>query len=222
MKTRLLIIVGLITVVGILQIPESFSEELSVTHTMGQIKWFEQNLHSKIPVYNIQVTDQDMDKNSDDVDKFNIHVWSDSDPVGIIIAVYETEKNSGIFDSLVYFSEDSSIGQRLHVYDGNIVTATYADHTLPLPYTFTDTLEISDTLTIYYPLTNENQNHFIRINDDSFTRQSLKTGETISASSTFTSLIMGSLGPTLIVLFIVIYAVKKRMVKKSIKERNEN
>ena len=83
---------------------------------------------------------------------------------------------------------------------------------------FVISLLFSTNITFGEP-SDENQNPFIRINDDSFTRQSLQTGETISASGTFTSLIVGSLGPIFIVLFIVIYAVKKRMVKKSIEER---
>ena len=65
----------------------------------------------------------------------------------------------------------------------------------------------------------ESQNQFIRIDDESFNRQSLQTGETISASGTFTSIIIGSLGPILIALFIVIYAVKKRTAKKSIEKK---
>jgi hypothetical protein len=60
----------------------------------------------------------------------------------------------------------------------------------------------------------------MRIDDESFNRQSLQTGETISASGTFTSIIIGSLGPILIVLFIVIYAVKKRTARKNIEEKN--
>jgi len=65
----------------------------------------------------------------------------------------------------------------------------------------------------------ESQNQFMRINDESLNRQSLQTGETISESGTLTAIIMGSLGPILIVLFIVIYAVKKRTAKKSIEEK---
>ena len=56
---------------------------------------------------------------------------------------------------------------------------------------------------------------FIKIDDPSFSRQSLQTGETISESGTFVSIFVGSLGPILIVLFIVIYAVKKRITKKN-------
>lgn len=60
---------------------------------------------------------------------------------------------------------------------------------------------------------------FIRIDNPSFSRQSLQTGETISPTGTLASIIIGSLGPILIVFFIVIYAVKKRNAKKSIEER---
>jgi len=51
---------------------------------------------------------------------------------------------------------------------------------------------------------------------DLFYWQNLQTGETISPLGTFVSILVSSLGPTLIVLFIVIYAVKKRMKKSGI------
>jgi len=219
MKTRFLLIITIV-ILGTLQLQESFSEEPTASGNIGKIKWYEQNLHSKIPVYSIQVTDSDMNLNSNKIDKFGIHISSDSDPVGIIVIVYETERNSGIFDSTVYFSEDFSTGQRLITYDGDTVTAKYEDHTLPPPYSSDEKLKILDSIIIRKTLANldESQNQFIRIDDELFNRQSLQTVETISASGTFTSIIVGSLGPILIVLFIVIYAVKKRM-KKSIEER---
>ena len=78
--------------------------------------------------------------------------------------------------------------------------------------------EVSDTITIHYPITNplENKNSFIRIDDEIFSRQSLQTGETISESGMFTSIIIGSFGPILIMFFIALYAVKKIRAKKSI------
>ncbi len=51
---------------------------------------------------------------------------------------------------------------------------------------------------------------------DLFHWQNLQTGETISPLGTFVSILVSSLGPILIVLFIVIYAVKKRMKKSGI------
>jgi len=54
---------------------------------------------------------------------------------------------------------------------------------------------------------------------DLFYWKNLQTGETISPLGTFASIFMSTLGPILIVLFIVIYAVKKRTAKKSIEEK---
>ena len=219
MKSRLLIIVGIIATIGILFIPESFAEKTD-SQNVGQIEWFEFDTHSKILVYKIQVIDNDMNKKSEEIDKFKIRVWSNSDPTGIIVSVYETEKNSGVFDSPVYFSEDVSAGQRLHVLEGDAVTAAYEDRTLPPSHT-SDKLEVSDAITIHHPMINprENENPFIRIDDETFSRQSLQTGETISESGTLTAIITGSLGPILIIFFIALYAVKKIRAKKSIEKQ---
>jgi len=59
--------------------------------------------------------------------------------------------------------------------------------------------------------------YFFKVGD-LFYWQNLQTGETISPLGTFASIFVNTLGPILIVLFIVIYAVKKRM-KKSIEEK---
>ena len=69
--------------------------------------------------------------------------------------------------------------QSLRAYDGDIVTEKYEDRTLPPTHAITDKLEIYDTLTVYYPLTDANQNPFIRIEDDSFSKQYLLTGKPI-------------------------------------------
>ncbi|QMU55151.1 MAG: hypothetical protein GKS07_09840 [Nitrosopumilus sp.] len=215
----LLIIAGVIAAVGISFISESFAEKTD-SQNIGQIEWFGFSVHSKIPAYKIQVIDDDMNLNTGEIDKFKIHVWSDSDPTGIIISVYETEKNSGIFDSLIYFSEDASTGQRLRAYDGNAVTATYEDHTLPSHH-ISNKLEVSDTITVNYPITNrpKSENGFIRIGDEAFSRQSLQTGETISELGALMAIIVDSLGAILIIFFIALYAVKKIIAKKSIEKK---
>ena len=80
-------------------------------------------------------------------------------------------------------------------------------------------LSVLDSMIIQKTFVNSDENQgFIRIDDHSFTKQSLQTGETIFPSGTFTSIIIGSLGPILIVLFIVIYAIKKRREKTVKKE----
>jgi hypothetical protein len=70
------------------------------------------------------------------------------------------------------------------------------------------------TNTAFGQSSNENS-LFFKIGD-LFYWQNLQTGETISPLGTFVSILVSSLGPILIVLFIVIYAVKKRMKKSGI------
>jgi hypothetical protein len=59
--------------------------------------------------------------------------------------------------------------------------------------------------------------YFFKVGD-LFYWQNLQTGETIPPSGVLISILVNSLGPILIVLFIVIYAVKKRR-KKKVEER---
>ena len=58
------------------------------------------------------------------------------------------------------------------------------------------------------------QNPDIRVEDQSFFRESLQTGETITAGGHFAAIIIEGLGTILIIVFIVIYAIKKRMRKE--------
>jgi hypothetical protein len=188
--------------------------------TVGQVHWLKDS-HSADGFAVIQVVDPDMNLSSNDVEKFKIHISSDSDSDGIIPNVYETGVDTGIFESNIYFSEKPSTGQRLHTLEEGLAIALYEDHTLPPPHPSDGKLKILDSIIIRKTFANldESQNQFMRIDDESFNRQSLQTGETISESGAFVSIFVGSLGPILIVLFIVIYAVKKRMAKKSIGEK---
>ena len=54
------------------------------------------------------------------------------------------------------------------------------------------------------------QNENIRVDDPSFERQSLQRGETFTIQGQITAVIIDELGKILIVLFIIIFAVKKR------------
>ena len=54
------------------------------------------------------------------------------------------------------------------------------------------------------------QNENLRVEDESFERKNLLTGETFTIEGNLTAIIIEGLGPFLIVLFIIIYAVKKR------------
>lgn len=191
----------------------------SKDNNVGTVNWLAEN-HSNNGHVAIQVIDSDMNQNPDEIEKFKIHIWSDSDPNGITPNVYETDVDTGVFQSNIYFSEKPSTGQRLHTLEEDLAFASYEDYTLPLS-SDTEKLSVLDSMIIQKTFVNPDENQsFIRIDDPSFTRQSLQTEETISTSGTFTSIIIGSLGPILIVFFIVIYAIKKRREKTAKKEFN--
>ena len=65
----------------------------------------------------------------------------------------------------------------------------------------------------------QEQNENIRVDDPSFERQNLQTDETIDPIGNLTIIVIQGLGAILIVLFIVIYAVKKR-AKGDIHDKN--
>jgi len=57
------------------------------------------------------------------------------------------------------------------------------------------------------------QNPNIPIDDPSFFRESMQTGETITPEGHLAAIIIEGLGTILIIVFIVIYAIKKRIRK---------
>ena len=114
----------------------------------GNIKWLQSNylINSQGIV---EVADADMNLNPKAVDKFDINVWSDSDVGGIKLSMTETGPNTGVFDGTVYFTTDlKSSGNRLHVTNGDTITAEYNDKTLPFPHSPADELRINATVTI--------------------------------------------------------------------------
>ena len=91
----------------------------------------------------IRVFDLDMNLNPEGLDRIPIHVFSDSDVAGIIVDAIEVSENSGSFVATVSLSQTSvSSGNRIHSLPGDKIYAEYDDHTLPKPYTTSDSLEI--------------------------------------------------------------------------------
>ncbi|MCA9828705.1 MAG: hypothetical protein KC444_10045 [Nitrosopumilus sp.] len=203
MKTGLLMIGMILPLVAIGHI-HAESE-----FTVAKVQWIPDS-HPSDGFAAIQVIEPDMNLSPNETEKFKIRIWSDSDPKGISPDVYETDKDSGVFVSNIYFSSNPSVGQRLHTLEEDLVIASYEDHTLPVSYA-DDSLEILDSMIIRKTFAKPNESQgFFRVDDPSFVRQSLQTGETISPAGTFVSIFVGSIGSILIVLFIVIYAVKKK------------
>jgi hypothetical protein len=115
---------------------------------IGAVQWLEAN-YSANDVGVVRIIDPDMNLNPEAVDHFNVDVWSDSDVGGIDLTVTETNEDTGIFEGTVFFTTtDQSSGARLRTTNGDAVTAKYADHTLPAPYTTADNLSIIGTTKI--------------------------------------------------------------------------
>ncbi len=190
-------------------------------YVVGEVHWIEKHYFTS-GYFVIRVLDSDMNQNSNKIEKFKIAISSDSDPDGISPSVYETGKNTGVFESNIYVSEKPFVGQRLHVLKDDVIIAEYKDQTLPLA-SADDELKILDSFMVDKTFMDSDKNQgFIRIDDPSFVRQNLQTGETMSPIGTLASIIIGSLGPIFIVFFIVIYAAKKRNAKKALQRKNEN
>ena len=115
---------------------------------IGEIQWLE----SSYPATGtgvIRVVDPDMNWDPENVDNFDVDLWSDSDAGGIDLTVTETNEATGIFEGTVQFTvDDESSGHRLRVSEGDTITAEYEDNTLPDPYTRADDLDVTSTAII--------------------------------------------------------------------------
>ena len=97
----------------------------------------------------VTVSDIDMNLNPDAVENFEVELWSDSDSGGIDLTVTETSESTGVFEGTVYFTTtDASSGHTLRVSEGDTITTSYGDNTLPTPYSASDELEVTATAVI--------------------------------------------------------------------------
>ena len=144
MKTRLLLIFVITTLI------------ISVTHnvyglsqdeyTVGEISWGKLSYPLKNnTAVTIQVIDPDMNKISSYKDTLKAFAYSDSYQEGIMLTLYETDKNSGIFERTFVISELRSAPNILYTREGDTITAKYIDTTLPTPYLLSDELELRST-----------------------------------------------------------------------------
>ena len=121
------------------------TESIPIQWNLGVIQFFEKNFLTD-QTAQIRVIDLDMNLNPEALDHIPIDISSDSDVAGIEVDAIETSENSGIFIATISFSQNSpSSGNRLFATPGNSIYAKYDDHTLPKPYTTSDSIEIIDT-----------------------------------------------------------------------------
>ena len=136
MKTRLLILILL--VISITIPVTSYAEQLIKTEKLqdnfheGTIEWI---IHCNIgPAYSstVRVTDNDMNKDPEKIEQFNIKVWSDYEDRIVNYVVTEIGNNTGIFESTIFYTTtDSSPGRRIRAFSESIIFAKYVDYTPP-------------------------------------------------------------------------------------------
>ena len=98
---------------------------------VGEVQWLEAS-HAATSSGIVRVIDPDLNLRPDAVDSIEVVVHSETFIGGIDLTVTETREASGIFEGTVEFDpESASDGHRLQVTEGDIVTASYDDVTLP-------------------------------------------------------------------------------------------
>ena len=111
---------------------------------IGEVQWLEAS-YAATGSGIVRVIDPDMNLNPDAVDNLDVVVYSETFLGGIDLTVTETQESSGIFEGTVEFDpETASQGHRLQVTEGDIITASYEDVTVPDD----DDLEITATTLI--------------------------------------------------------------------------
>lgn len=100
---------------------------------VGKIKWGEAAYAGfENTVGTVQVIDPDMNKFYNAIDFLRVKVWSDSSPSGTTLTLTETGMNTNIFEGDVIFSNKYHHSRGVvFVSNGDTVTATYQDMTLP-------------------------------------------------------------------------------------------
>ena len=98
---------------------------------VGEVQWLEAS-HAATSSGIVRVIDPDQNLRPDAVDSIEVVVHSETFIGGIDLTVTETREASGIFEGTVEFDpESASDGHRLQVTEGDIITASYDDVTLP-------------------------------------------------------------------------------------------
>ena len=133
---------------GGLTISFEFADGVVLTHSV-MISWNIGEIIFAEPVYlvgetaKIRVIDPDMNLNPETMDRILVEVSSDSDVAGILVDAIESEDDSGLFEALISFTQNSvSSGNRLFAIPGDSIYAKYEDNTLPSPYSIQDELGI--------------------------------------------------------------------------------
>ena len=113
------------------------TESFPISWNHGKIQ-FSQDIFLTNESVQIRVIDSDLNLHPEIIDTVSIEVFSDSDNGGIQVIATETSERSGDFIATVSLSTDTSSGNRLYAIPGDNIFAKYNDHTLPKPFSKSD------------------------------------------------------------------------------------
>jgi hypothetical protein len=80
---------------------EQVTASAIIRWNMGEIRWLEPNYSANSEAI-LQIVDPDMNLDPTTIDKFDVVIWSDTDPNGIRITMIETGEATGIFQGKVH------------------------------------------------------------------------------------------------------------------------
>lgn len=146
MKLRLLLIFSF-ALLSFFGISESFSQDLESTE--DSITWDRGNyrITNGTGTAKLIVTDYDKNQNPDFSETINVFVYSDSFPEGITLTLYETEKDSGVFERTFSLSNSRSAPNILYTREGDTAIAIYSDEPIPSDYLYKK-IELTATVLI--------------------------------------------------------------------------
>jgi hypothetical protein len=127
-----------------------------------------------------------MNLNPEIIDTVLVEVFSDSDAGGIQVIAMETSERSGDFIANISLSTSTSSGNRLYAIPGDTITAKYNDHTLPKPFSKSDSQYIEIFTIVDY--------HILPINRIQVSPVFLADGFSNPATSFFSNIQMQIIG----------------------------
>ena len=127
------------------------TESFPISWNYGTIKFSQDVFHTNDSVQ-INVIDFDLNLNPEIIDTVILEIFSDSDNGGIQVVAMETSERSGNFIATINLSTNTSSGNRLYAIPGDTIIAKYADHTLPKPFSKSDSQNIETSAIVDYSI----------------------------------------------------------------------
>jgi len=124
-------------------------ESIPVNWNHGTIQFSKDTFLSN-DLIQIRVIDSDLNLNPEIIDTVTIEVFSNSDASGLLVTAIETSERSGDFISTFSLSQNTLSGNKLYAIPGDVIIAKYNDHTLPKPFSKSDSQYVETFATIDY------------------------------------------------------------------------